>query len=80
MQLNDSLLLSRAKIKEGFVLLSSGLFKESIDTLNSINVNKLPKPYKFEYYAVKARSFYDLADYNKDPRFSINYIKKETNI
>ncbi|WP_435132091.1 DUF6377 domain-containing protein [Formosa sp. A9] len=74
--INDSVLLSRAKIKEGFVLLSSGLFKESIDTLNSINLTKLPKTDTFEYYAVKARSFYDLADYNQDPRFSISYIKK----
>lgn len=74
--LKDSDLLSRTKIKEGFVLLSSGLFKESLDTLNSINVDDLYSKTKFEYYRVLARTYYDLADYNKDQRFNIHYIQK----
>ncbi len=74
--LKDTLKISRAKIKEGFVLMSSGLFKEAIDTLESITLDILPDPYKFEYYAVKARTFYDLADYTRDNRFSDNYIQK----
>lgn len=74
--LKDSLKISNVKIKEGFVLMSSGLFKEAIDTLTSINPQTLPDPFKFEYYAVKARTFYDLADYTADNRFSQNYIKK----
>lgn len=74
--LKDSLKLSRTKIKEGFVLLSSGLFKEALDTLNSLDANHLPKQYKFQYYSVIARAYYDLADYSKDIRFTINYIQK----
>lgn len=74
--LKDSLKISRAKINEGFVLLSSGLFKEAIDTLSSIAVNSLPKNIKFQYYAVKARAFYDLADYTRDGRYTINYVHK----
>lgn len=74
--LKDTLKISRAKINEGFVLLSSGLFKEALDTLNSLNINFLPDNQKFQYYSVKARAYYDLADYNKDQRFSINYIRK----
>lgn len=76
LKLNDSLRLSRAKIKEGFILLSSGLFKEALDTLNSIDFDDLPSLEKFRYNFVKARSYYDLADYTKDPRFSIDYIRK----
>ena len=74
--LKDPDLLSRTKTKEGFVLLSSGLFKEALDTLNSINIDQLNTKTKFEYYNVLARTYYDLADYNKDQRFNIRYIQK----
>jgi hypothetical protein len=74
--LKDSIKLSRAKINEGFVLLSAGLFKEAIDTLHSIKVTILPKSYKYQFYSVKARAYYDLADYTQDPRFSVNYVQK----
>lgn len=74
--LKDPKLSSRAKIKEGFVLLSSGLFKEAIDTLNSVEAEKLDNNNQFEYYSIKARAYYDLGDYNKDQRYNINYIQK----
>lgn len=74
--LKNEELLSRAKIKEGFVLLSSGLFKEALDTLNSVVVKRLSKQYQYEYYSVKARAYYDLADYNKDQRFNIAYVRR----
>ena len=54
----------------------SGLFKEAIDSLESIDPIRLPDSSKFEYYAVKARTFYDLSDYTADYRFSQNYIQK----
>lgn len=74
--LKDPQLLAKARIKEGFVLLSSGLFKKSIDTLNSIDTLKLALNNKFEYYSIKARAYYDLADYTRDQRYNINYIQK----
>ncbi|MDG3581130.1 DUF6377 domain-containing protein [Galbibacter pacificus] len=69
-------LQNEIKVQEGFVLLSSGLFKEAIDTLNSIDVKTLNKENKFQYYSVKARTYYDLADYNNDSRFNIHYIQQ----
>lgn len=69
-------LLDLTRIKEGFVLLSSGLFKEAIDTLNSIKPETLPTKTKFDYLSVKARAYYDLADYNKDQRYNLNYIRQ----
>ncbi|MFT3794034.1 DUF6377 domain-containing protein [Flavobacterium sp.] len=74
--LKDVQLIAKARIKEGFVLLSSGLFKEAIDTLNSIDTLRLNPRNKFEYYSIKARAYYDLADYNKDQRYNIHYIQK----
>lgn len=64
------------KIQEGFILLSSGLFKEAIDTLNNIDTSKLGKKDKYQYYAVTARAYYDLADYNNDYRYHVPYIQK----
>jgi len=74
--LKDEHSIAKARIKEGFVLLSSGLFKEAIDTLDSIDIEKLTQKNLFEYYSIKARAYYDLADYNKDQRYNINYIRK----
>ena len=73
--LNNPQFIAKVRIKEGFILLSSGLFKEAIDTLNIIDILKLDNNNKFEYFSIKARAYYDLADYNKDPRFNINYIQ-----
>lgn len=74
--LKDAQFLAKARIKEGFVLLSSGLFKEAIDTLSSIDAEKLTLKNKYEYYSIKARAYYDLADYTRDQRYNINYIQK----
>lgn len=73
--LKDPALLAKTKIKEGFILLSSGLFKEAIDTLNSIKPEQLDNNSKYEYYSIKARVYYDLTDYNKDQRYSIHYVQ-----
>ena len=68
--------LSEAKIKEGFLLLSAGLFTEAIDTLQSIDTLALTPLKKYDLYFTKARSYFDLAEYNDDSKFQINYIRK----
>lgn len=78
--LKDPSLLAKTKIKEGFILLSSGLFKEALDTLNSVNPEQLDATNKYDYYTVKARVYYDLTDYNKDPRYSIQYLQEGNRI
>lgn len=72
--LNKPSLIATANMKKGFILLSSGLFKEAIDTLNSIQISALPDANKYDYYFNKARLYYDLADYNNDERFYIQYV------
>ncbi|MGQ1946186.1 DUF6377 domain-containing protein [Geofilum sp. OHC36d9] len=73
-QIQNTDLLIYSKIKQGFVLLSSGLFKEAIDTLSSLSAKSMPDSVKWEFYSVIGRSYYDLADYNQDPIFSNIYI------
>lgn len=69
----DSLLLKYAKIKTNFVLLSGGMFKEVFDSLNYINPNGIDNYMRAEYYILKARSYFDLSDYNKEKVFTDLY-------
>jgi len=66
-------LVAYAKIKMGFVLLSSGLFKETFDLLRKMNTADLSKTDKAEYYTLMARYYYDLADYDNDRIFAPEY-------
>jgi hypothetical protein len=59
-----------SRIKLGFILLSSGMFKETFDCLNKINTHLLNDSARMEYYALKARAFSDLADYNNDNNYA----------
>jgi Domain of unknown function (DUF6377) len=65
-QQKNPLLITDAKINLGFILLSSGMFKEVFDTLRTIDINILDTEQKAEYYTLMARSYYDLADYDHD--------------
>ena len=73
--MNNPTLAAYAKIRTGFVLLSSGLFKESLDTLKSIPIANFNDTIKREYYIVYARTYYDLADYDRDTPFASIYTK-----
>ncbi|HEY4326873.1 MAG TPA: DUF6377 domain-containing protein [Mucilaginibacter sp.] len=59
-----------SRIKLGFILVSSGMFKESFDCLDKIDTRKLNDSSKLEYYGLKARAYADLADYNTDINYS----------
>jgi cell division protein FtsB len=74
--LKEDSVINDAKVKVGFTLLSAGMFKEALDTLNSVEAKSLTKDSKIEYYAILARTYYDLADYANDNYFSERYDKK----
>jgi tetratricopeptide (TPR) repeat protein len=71
--LNDPEKISVAKIKLAFVLVSSGLFKEAIDTLENIRLHGLADSVRGEYFYLYARTCYDLADFNRDDFYSPQY-------
>ena len=64
--LKDPEKIAYSKIKLGFILLSSGMFKEAFDSLNTVNVKVLNNDAKKEYYFLTARTYYDLSDFDKD--------------
>ncbi|MGZ3958442.1 MAG: DUF6377 domain-containing protein [Flavisolibacter sp.] len=72
-QLRDKELLDCSRLKLGFVLLSAGLFKEAIDTLQVIAAANLSENRRTEYYTLLARYYYDLADYTMDRYYSPQY-------
>ena len=74
--LNQAYFTAESTLNEGFILLSSGLFKEALDLLEPMKSSKIPEDLKYRYYYLIARTYYDLAEFNDDQRFSIAYIQK----
>lgn len=66
LQMNDPARLAYARIKLGFSLLSSGMYKETLDSLSAVDVTQLPDSSKAEYYALLGRYYYDLGDFDND--------------
>ena len=64
-----------AKTKLGYILARGGFFKEAIDSLSSIRIEKkiLPAQVLADYYISFGRAYHDLADYAKDSVFSFKY-------
>ncbi len=77
-QANSPSRVAYASMKLGFVLLSSGRFKEAFDTLRVVNLSPLSTLQKAEYYTLMARCYYDLADYNLDQVYAPLYNEKAT--
>lgn len=71
----DAKLLNQSKIELGFTFLSSGLFKESIDTLYTIQSSDLDSVWKIQYYDVLSRTYFDLSEYHSDEHYSSYYSK-----
>lgn len=72
-ELQDIRKIAQVKIKMGFIFLSSGLFKEAIDTLLSVDAKRLDKELQIEYYSIMGRTYHDLADYDGSPVFTQIY-------
>lgn len=61
------------KVKLGFILLSSGMFKETFDSVKEVRVAYLRDSTKIEYYSMLTRAYYDLASYINDRYYSPQY-------
>ncbi len=74
-QVNDPVKIAYAKVELGFVLLSSGMFKETLDSLGTLKVQGLPDSIRLEYYSLLARAYYDLGDFDRDRFFTPGYTR-----
>jgi len=62
--------LNESRINVAFLLLSSGMFTETFECLNTVNTSVLNDDYKLQYYSIKSRAFSDLAQYNNDKTYA----------
>lgn len=74
--LNDPGRMASAKMELGFTLISSGMFKETLETLNNINLQYLSANDKVECYFLMARSYFDLSDFDRNVDYSATYNPK----
>jgi predicted Holliday junction resolvase-like endonuclease len=75
--LKDKDLEASGKVKLSFTLLSTGMFKEALDILASINQpGNLPVGIYVDYLSVYARTYYDMADYAGDTYYVPIYNQK----
>jgi hypothetical protein len=73
--LGDRVRITDAKNRLGFVLLSSGMFKETLDSLASLSMNGMPDSVKVNYYFIMSRTYYDLIDFDQDRFYTPRYLK-----
>src|ERR1700759_1501462 len=70
----DKRLITEARLNVCFILLSSGLFKETYDSLRITSVTAEPDSLKAIFYTLMGRYYYDLANYDFDVAYhSKNY-------
>ncbi len=62
----DRAKIALSRLNMGFVLTSSGMFKEAFDTLSIIPLRELQDSLLLPYYSLKARAYMDLIGYNGD--------------
>jgi DNA-binding CsgD family transcriptional regulator len=72
-RMRDPSRISYARVKLGFILISSGMFKETFDTLQRVQVNHLPDSSRTDYYRLLSRAYSDLTIYNKDQYYRTVY-------
>jgi hypothetical protein len=63
--LKDNNKINSAKLDMGFLLISSGIFKEGLDTLNKADLKYLTRHEQYDYLFLQARSHFDLADFDR---------------
>ena len=71
--ISDQELISISRMKMSFVLLSSGMFHEALDTIRKIDPENLENKDKVGYYDLMGRAFYDMAEYANDSYFTPIY-------
>ncbi len=65
-----------AKLNLAFVHISSGMFKEAFDLLETINPAPLDSVNRVELYFTKARAYSDLLDYNGNTYYRPAYLSR----
>lgn len=71
--INDPELIAGAKIEFANILISAGIFNESLDTLNSVDLEGLSDRVKANYYQVLSRGYFDMESFSQSPEYALVY-------
>lgn len=72
-QLRDNNKINYARVNMGLILISAGMFKEGIDTLNRVDTQYLNPQQEYEYLFLQARAYFDWADFDKINDYLVKY-------
>jgi hypothetical protein len=72
-KLNDRNKIAISTINFGFILISSGMFKEAFDTIQKLSTKEMPDTILLQYYSLKARAYLDLVGYDRNVYYSSIY-------
>jgi hypothetical protein len=76
LRIGDPALVLAARLRLDFCLLSAGMFKETLDSLDKIRIQGAPDSLQADYYALVGRYYYDLGDFDNDGYNTPDYIRK----
>ncbi len=79
LRIGDPTRILSARLRLDFCLLSAGLFKETLDSLEKIHIHGPPDSLQADYYAMVGRYYYDLGDFDNDGYNTPDYIQKGNN-
>jgi Domain of unknown function (DUF6377) len=79
LRIGDPTRILSARLRLDFCLLSAGLFKETLDSLDKIHIQGAPDSLQADYYALAGRYYYDLGDFDNDGYNTPDYTRKGNN-
>ncbi len=75
-QTNNAELIASAKIEFSNVLITAGIFNESLDTLKSVRLTGLSPQVKANYYQVLSRGYFDMESFSQSSEYAWIYRQK----
>ncbi len=69
-------LVARARIAFANILITAGIFNESLDTLDAVSLEGLPDQVKAEYYQVLSRGYFDMESFSQSSEYALIYRQK----
>ena len=75
-QTNNPELIASAKIEFSNILITAGIFNESLDTLKSIQLTGLSPQVKADYFQVLSRGYFDMESFSQSSQYAQIYKRK----
>ncbi len=75
-QIENPELIANAKIEFANILITAGIFNESLDTLKSIQLAGLTQKIKANYYQVLSRGYFDMESFSQSSEYAQIYRTK----